>query len=267
MQRRDERIRNRTITFFKHFLIVQVIFTPLFCCWHLYDDNHTFFISLLIFLTVNIIMLFAINRHNECFFYRISSLLLSAMTLFVVYTFPEVHIYYIFFLALPLIFFILLGEKEGKWWASLLFIPLSLMYFFIHIPAHNEDFEIQTIILFLSIIFVYIGISYLGYLIEIILTDAYQQEKEASNELARKNRELQQAFKEIKTLKETLPVCSNCKKIRDESGEYLSMEVYLKKHTDTKITHSLCPDCLRELYPDIADSVLEDDKKTHENNS
>ena len=70
-------------------------------------------------------------------------------------------------------------------------------------------------------------------------------------ELRRVNEELQTALGEIKTLRGILPLCSFCKKIRTPEGTWENVDVYIYKHTEADISHSLCPDCLKEHYPDI----------------
>lgn len=64
--------------------------------------------------------------------------------------------------------------------------------------------------------------------------------------------ELEKALAEVKTLKGFLPVCSSCKKVRDDSGYWSELDLYISTHADVEITHSLCPDCVRTLYPDYA---------------
>jgi len=68
--------------------------------------------------------------------------------------------------------------------------------------------------------------------------------------------ELKHAREEIKTLRGVLPVCANCKSIRDEDGVWLSFEKYLHRHTEAELSHGMCPVCVRKLYPAIADKVL-----------
>jgi PAS domain S-box-containing protein len=67
---------------------------------------------------------------------------------------------------------------------------------------------------------------------------------------------LQSALDEIKVLRGILPICSKCKKIRDDSGYWEQIESYIDKHSDAKFSHGICPDCIKELYPDIALDVL-----------
>ncbi len=80
---------------------------------------------------------------------------------------------------------------------------------------------------------------------------------EKSEELQRLNDQLQTALKEIKTLQGFLPVCASCKKIRKDGAppekqeSWLSMEAYIMTHTDAKLTHTVCPQCCRKLYPEF----------------
>lgn len=58
---------------------------------------------------------------------------------------------------------------------------------------------------------------------------------------------LQTTLEEVKTLSGLLPICSYCKKIRNDEGYWLQLEEYLSKHSDAKFTHSICNDCLKKM--------------------
>jgi len=60
--------------------------------------------------------------------------------------------------------------------------------------------------------------------------------------------DLQNALDEIKTLKGIVPICSSCKKIRDDKGYWNLLESYIEKHSDASFSHSICPDCANDLY-------------------
>ncbi|MCB9481335.1 MAG: PAS domain S-box protein [Desulfobacteraceae bacterium] len=62
---------------------------------------------------------------------------------------------------------------------------------------------------------------------------------------------LEKALKEIKTLQGILPICSSCKKIRDDKGYWTQLEEYLSDHSDAELSHGICPDCMKKLYPDF----------------
>ena len=65
------------------------------------------------------------------------------------------------------------------------------------------------------------------------------------------NAELRSAAGRINQLSGLLPICSNCKKIRNDQGYYQQIEQYITEHSEAEFTHGICPDCAKELYPDI----------------
>jgi PAS domain S-box-containing protein len=65
--------------------------------------------------------------------------------------------------------------------------------------------------------------------------------------------DLQAALAQVKTLRGLLPICANCKRIRDDQGYWTAVEVYILEHSDAEFTHGLCPDCARKLYPAFFD--------------
>jgi len=62
--------------------------------------------------------------------------------------------------------------------------------------------------------------------------------------------ELQQALSEIKTLQGFLPICANCKKIRDDEGYWQQIEKYVEERSDARFSHGICPECAKKLYPE-----------------
>jgi GAF domain-containing protein len=67
---------------------------------------------------------------------------------------------------------------------------------------------------------------------------------------------LTDALSRVKTLSGLLPICASCKKVRDDGGYWNQLESYLRAHTDTEVSHGICPDCIRRLYPEQAAKVL-----------
>lgn len=63
---------------------------------------------------------------------------------------------------------------------------------------------------------------------------------------------LEKSLAEIKTLRSILPLCSYCKKIRDDAGQWQQVDVYIHRHMEADISHGVCPDCLKKHYPDLA---------------
>jgi PAS domain S-box-containing protein len=75
--------------------------------------------------------------------------------------------------------------------------------------------------------------------------------KHAEIEKERLLKELQKALENVKTLSGLLPICSACKKIRDDKGYWNQLESYIHDHSEAEFSHSLCPECAKNLYPDL----------------
>ena len=75
-------------------------------------------------------------------------------------------------------------------------------------------------------------------------------------ELTRRRRiqeDLQDALTNVKTLSGLLPICSSCKRIRDDHGYWTQVERYLTEHTQAQFSHGLCPECFKALYPEYVE--------------
>jgi len=62
---------------------------------------------------------------------------------------------------------------------------------------------------------------------------------------------LTRALAEVKVLKGILPICSCCKKVRNEEGDYIPVDSYVSHHTGAVFSHTFCPECMEERYPDF----------------
>ena len=69
--------------------------------------------------------------------------------------------------------------------------------------------------------------------------------------------ELQQALSEVKTLRGFLPICANCRKVRDDRGYWQKIEEYIQQHSDARFSHGICPDCMKLLYPEYRERPRE----------
>jgi len=74
---------------------------------------------------------------------------------------------------------------------------------------------------------------------------------ETNKTLTKKNRELETAIREIDLLKGIIPICCHCKKIRDDQGYWQQVEQYFKSRSEAKFSHGICPDCIKEHYPEL----------------
>lgn len=79
--------------------------------------------------------------------------------------------------------------------------------------------------------------------------------KKAEEKIEKFNKELQDALNHVKLLSGLLPICSACKKIRDDKGYWNQIEIYIREHSEAEFTHSLCPHCKDKLYPDLGKDI------------
>jgi two-component system, cell cycle sensor histidine kinase and response regulator CckA len=78
------------------------------------------------------------------------------------------------------------------------------------------------------------------------ITERRRQEKER----VRLIEELKEPLKRVKTLNGLLPICASCKKIRNDGGYWEQVETYIRSRSNAEFTHGICPDCVRQLYPE-----------------
>jgi PAS domain S-box-containing protein len=79
------------------------------------------------------------------------------------------------------------------------------------------------------------------------------ESKRAEEEREELVRQLQAAVAEVRTLREILPICSYCKRIRDEANEWQTVESYISRHTASQFSHGICPSCVKSVVePEIA---------------
>ena len=111
--------------------------------------------------------------------------------------------------------------------------------------------EIITLSIFLMFTLVY------------FLVRRWREVQKSENLLLQHNRELQKVLSEIKQLRGILPICAECKKIRDDNGYWHQVESYVHNHTEAEFSHGICPDCMKKLYPDfIEDEIKGEDESS-----
>jgi len=81
------------------------------------------------------------------------------------------------------------------------------------------------------------------------------------NTLAKQVKELQEALNHIKTLQGILPICSYCKKIRDDGNYWQLLENYISTHSMAQFSHSICPDCYKKYVEPDLERLLNESQK------
>lgn len=84
------------------------------------------------------------------------------------------------------------------------------------------------------------------------ITQRKQQEKERLKLIE----QLRSVLAQVKTLRGLLPICASCKKIRNDEGYWEQVETYIRRFSDAEFTHGICPECMKQLYPDYHFSPL-----------
>ena len=82
-------------------------------------------------------------------------------------------------------------------------------------------------------------------------SDLERRVQERTTELETANRRLSHALSEVKQLNALLPICSWCKKIRDDKDYWQSVEGYISQHTNAQFTHGICPECYQKAMKSI----------------
>lgn len=116
---------------------------------------------------------------------------------------------------------------------------------FINKPGNFTDFFKANRIYLLYIISFFLAAVVIILAVSVILI--WRSDRKRRKVVA----DLERALTHVKTLSGLLPICSSCRKIRNDSGYWELLDIYIGEHSDVEFTHSLCPDCARRLYPDI----------------
>lgn len=90
------------------------------------------------------------------------------------------------------------------------------------------------------------------------LVEEITERKQAQVEREKLILQLQDALAKIKTLKGMVPICSSCKKIRNDRGFWEQMEAYVSEHTGAEFSHGICPECAKKIYPEHYRDVIQD---------
>ncbi|MGM0599907.1 MAG: hypothetical protein ACQETH_08850 [Candidatus Rifleibacteriota bacterium] len=172
---------------------------------------------------------------------------------------------FIWMFSYPSIATFLLGIRKGIFFSFLLFIySLAIMFAEQNIVPTTANY---TFSLSVRISFSYLLICLFAWAVESTRATAQFEYHQINDELqdsckelekrhhAKKEiiTELREAIVEAEQLKRILPICSSCKKVRNDTGYWEKVERYFNQHSGTKFSHSVCPDCANIYYKDILD--------------
>jgi hypothetical protein len=144
------------------------------------------------------------------------------------------------FLGTPIYWSVLKGTLVSRFCIS--FVAFPLLYLYIYLESRRKDVLLQDRPV-LSILRRIENISE-----ELQLARAEIERRKAAEQA------LQKALSEVKTLQGLIPICSGCKKVRDDKGYWEKIESYLSRNSDAAFSHGICPDCKEKYYPEISEA-------------
>ena len=188
--------------------------------------------------------------------YRMSHVLICSTLLYSAYigAGKETVLFWIFMM--PPLFFYFFGKREGLVWALIFYSVLLVIMLF---PWMFSGYEYghymipRFLIPSLLIIIISFGLESSRATFRRLLD-------EKNRKLLEEKKQLEKALKRIKTLSGLIPICSNCKKIRNDKGYWVQVETYVHKHSGANFSHSICPECGEKLYPEYHEKIDISDK-------
>ena len=79
------------------------------------------------------------------------------------------------------------------------------------------------------------------------------ERKRLENERTLLSNQLKKALADVRTLSGLLPVCVNCKSVRDDTGYWEQIDLYIRNNTDAQVSHGICPECTKKIYPELSE--------------
>lgn len=124
---------------------------------------------------------------------------------------------------------------------------VMIMFLFSRFPLMSSAVEgiLDSFLLLLFMLPLLYVFFYRPFLFDIKERKKAEMEKEATIV------ELTKAMDEIKMLKGLIPICAKCKKVRNDTGYWQNIEIYIRERSEAEFTHAICPACAEELYPGL----------------
>jgi len=183
-------------------------------------------------------------RNNQDI-YRLNGLIYCALLIYMVVLGGDGGAKALWMYSIPLISIFLFGRLEGLCWslgtlavAGMATSPLSPFEPY----SYGPDFKLRFFLSFLIVTTIAFWFEH--------QRDGYRKrlEQELHNLYEEQGR-LQNALDEVARLRDLIPMCANCRKLRNDEGYWKDIESYLEDHARVQFTHGLCPECVEELYP------------------
>lgn len=169
----------------------------------------------------------------------------------------------------PLITFFILGQREGIFWVSCLFIAVMILLLvppgWLRPYPYHGDFKLRFVATFSIVTAITYWLEHFRHRYREALRKEHREleseKKLLQTEIEERKRveqereslilQLKETLEKVNTLRGLIPICANCHSIRDDKGYWNRLEGYIQMHSDAEFSHSICPGCKKKLYPDF----------------
>jgi K+-sensing histidine kinase KdpD len=187
------------------------------------------------------------QRHwqkTAAFFWGLGLVILAAIGWFDYVTGYELHVFAFYFLPVWLIGW-RVGLRSGVYMAT-----LAAATWFTADYASGHPYSSPALVGW------NVAMEFAACLVVAVIASVVRRQLAAQEKL---NADLFATMAQIKRLEGLLPICAACKQIRNERGEWEILEKYISTHSDAQFSHSVCPNCARQLYPQYVDDKKSSD--------
>ncbi len=230
------------------FMLLGIFLQFGFASYHFYAGTKiTGYILLVVGIGFSIILASYKSLSNTQGIFRVIAVLLAVLLLYSVAEGGHDGSMILWMYIFPPLALFFLGKKEGLLWILALFLPAVMLILFpnmLETYPYDTGLVVRFVVTFSMVSFFAYGIELLRFLIHEKLVTEHQN-------LVLEKKNLQKALKEIKILQGILPICTHCKKIRDDSGYWKRMESYISTYSDVEFSHGICPECAPKVYPEF----------------
>lgn len=171
----------------------------------------------------------------------IMSFTIMLLSIYLLYTGGVENHGHMWVLVLPPIIIFVFGLRLGLYLFLLILFSFVLMLFYPNNlllgTVYSSRFKIRFLLAFVGSGLFSIASEYA----RVTLVDKINE----------KNLHLKKTLQEVKELSGLIPICANCKKIRDDNGYWNEVEIYIKERSKADFSHGICPTCVSELYPEL----------------
>ena len=234
----------------RHFMAFLLLGVPTMLAFGVYNCwmSHWTLGSVIFAMALSLVLAwFLLKRlQSGIWLYRVNAMFFGGMLLYMTILGGEGGSKALWLFTFPLVAFFLLSTVEGLVWTMVMYLGALCVFWIPYLGVSTYRYQGQFITRFSAVYFI---ISVLAFWFE-YLRQHYRKGMELEHlRLQAERSALQEALSKVRQLSGMLPICSSCKKVRDDQGYWTQIEAYISTHSDAEFSHGICPDCGEQLYP------------------